>query len=403
MVLALLIAGTAAALGDGAVPSPAAAPPATVVQAQQQLAAGQHRVSQLAGTVAGAGRRAGDLGGGIAALQIRVSGLQRDLSTRRTQLLRVRDQLDAAQRKLGGLEAAKAAAEHVLAQQLVGSYEGERPDIISVVLEANGFQDLLERLAFAQRVEQQDALVVGRVRSARRAVASEATTLGRLTARAQVVADHVLSERNQVARYQLRLVAEQLAAAQAKATATGQLASAQVQVDQLTQQLDRLRAAQPATPAPTRAGSGPGTPAGSHGAAMPFPMTAGDAAPPATWSLGQGVSIAAPAGTPELAVCTGTVVLHGIGGLGPSAPVLRCDQPLDGHFDVYYGFAGPARLAAVGSDVAVGQPIAHVGDGSIGTSTGPHLEIGFADASGTPLGSTAAHQMLTLLRAAYAT
>ncbi|HEY5091040.1 MAG TPA: peptidoglycan DD-metalloendopeptidase family protein, partial [Polyangia bacterium] len=117
---------------------------------------------------------------------------------------------------------------------------------------------------------------------------------------------------------------------------------------------------------------------------------------------GEGVSIAAPAGTPELAVCSGTIVLHGIGGLGPSAPVLRCNQTLSGHTYVYYGFAGPERLAAIGANVTRGQPLARVGDGTIGTSSGPHLEIGFADSSGAPVGSDTAHGMLTLLRAAYA-
>ena len=132
-------------------------------------------------------------------------------------------------------------------------------------------------------------------------------------------------------------------------------------------------------------------------------MPAGNVAPPATWSLGEGVSIAAPAGIPELAVCSGTIVLHGIGGLGPSTPVLRCDRPLSGHLYVYYGYAGPKRLAAIGANVTRGQPLARVGDGTIGTSAGPHLEIGFADSSGAPLGSATAGQMLTLLRAAYAT
>ena len=88
-------------------------------------------------------------------------------------MLRVRDELDAAQTKLGGLQAAKAAAERVLGEELVGNYEGGRPDIISVVLESNGFADLLERLAFAQRVSRQDARIVAHVRSARRAVAAK--------------------------------------------------------------------------------------------------------------------------------------------------------------------------------------------------------------------------------------
>jgi murein DD-endopeptidase MepM/ murein hydrolase activator NlpD len=420
-VAVVLVAATAGGLAAGAAQSPAAS---SVEQAQQQLSAGQQRVSQLAGTVAGAGRQVGDLGTSISALQSRVARLQNDLSARRRQLLRVRDELDAAQTRLGGLVAAKAEAERILGEELVGNYEGVRPDIISVVLESNGFADLLERLAFAQRVSRQDARIVGRVRSARRAVATEANMLGRLTARSQNVAEGVLAERNQVARYRLKLVAQQLTAAKTKATAAGQLASAQTEVGQLTQQLNTLRVNQPTGPAsagsgtPTSAGAGTptashagpptpaaaGTPSGAAtpGAGIPFPMPDGRAAPPATWSLGEGVSIAAPAGTPELAVCSGTIVLHGIGGLGPSAPVLRCDQPLSGHSYVYYGFTGPKRLAAIGTNVARGQPLARVGDGTIGASSGPHLEIGFADAIGAPLGSASAHEMLTLLRAAYA-
>jgi murein DD-endopeptidase MepM/ murein hydrolase activator NlpD len=404
-VALVLVTATAGGLAAGAAQSPAAS---SVEQTQQQLSSGKQRVSQLAGTVASAGQQVGDLGTSISALQSQVARLQSDLNARRRQLLRVRDELDAAQTRLGGLEAAKAAAERVLGEELVGNYEGARPDIVSVVLESNGFQDLLERLAFAQRVSSQDARIVGRVRSARRAVATEAKTLGHLTARAQNVAEDVLSERNQVARSQLKLVAQQLTAAKAKATAAGQLASAQTEVNQLTQQLNTLRVNEPAVP--TTAGSGAstsaasGTPAHSEaaGTSIPFPLPAGSAAPPATWSLGEGVSVAAPAGTPELAVCSGTIVLHGIGGLGPSAPVLRCDQPLLSHTYVYYGFAGPDRLAAIGANVTRGQPLARVGDGTIGTSSGPHLEIGFADASGAPLGSGTAHGMLTLLRAAYA-
>jgi murein DD-endopeptidase MepM/ murein hydrolase activator NlpD len=404
-VFVLLAGAAAGGLAASAASSPAAssratAHPANVGQAQQQLFASQRDAARLTGTLAGAGRRTRDLRARVTALRSQVASLQDDLSARRTELLRIRDQLNVAQRRLGGLEAAKTAAERVLGEELAGTYESGRPDIISVVLESNGFADLLERLAFAQRVGRQDAGIVAHVRSARRAVATEAAALGRLTAHAQRVAERVLSERNRVVRDRLSLVAQQLAAAKAKATATGQLATAQVQVVHLTEQLDKLRATRSNSPTP--AAPGPGAGSGASGGAMPFPMPAGNTAPPATWSLGDGVNIAAPAGTPELAVCSGTVVLHGIGGLGPSAPVLRCDEPLAGHSYVYYGFAAPKRLAAIGANVARGQRLARVGDGSIPTSSGPHLEIGFADSGGAPLGAATAHQMLTLLRAAYA-
>ncbi|MFL5859459.1 MAG: peptidoglycan DD-metalloendopeptidase family protein, partial [Solirubrobacteraceae bacterium] len=148
----------------------------------------------------------------------------------------------------------------------------------------------------------------------------------------------------------------------------------------------------------SRSGPAPGAPS-SHG--FTFPMPKGDVAPPATWSLDDGVDISAPGGTPELAVCSGTIVLHGMGGFGPSAPVLHCDSSLAGYDYVYYGHAGPGNWTAVGTHVSQGQVISAVGSGIVGISSGPHLELGFADSSGSPVGPASAPAMMSLLRGAY--
>ncbi|HXD68065.1 MAG TPA: peptidoglycan DD-metalloendopeptidase family protein [Solirubrobacteraceae bacterium] len=382
-------------------------------QLQQRLSTTRQKAKGLAGDVAAARGRVNQLSAGIAALSSRLAGVQDDLDAKRTELLRLRGELSSARAKLARLEGIVTVDQRVLATQLVGGYEGGRPDIIDVVLEATGFNDLLNRLAFAQRIGQQDARIVGNVTAARRAVSAQAIRLGTLSERQNELAEQSLTERNQVATLRLRLVSERLAAAQAASAKAGQLASATAQVDSLTHQLARLQAAQqaaasPPAPASGDGGSGSGSGSGSAGTqhgpvshGFEFPMPKGDVSPPATWSPDDGVDIAAPGGTPELAVCSGTIVQHGIGGFGPSAPVLHCDRPLAGYDYVYYGHAGPGNWTPIGTHVSQGQVISQVGYGIVGISSGPHLEIGFADASGSPIGPSTASTMLSLLRSAY--
>jgi murein DD-endopeptidase MepM/ murein hydrolase activator NlpD len=336
-----------------------------------------------------------------------LAGVQGDLSAKRDELLRLRARLTSAQARLTRLERIVATDQRVLAAELVGGYEGARPDIVDVVLEATGFNDLLERLSFAQRIGRQDARIAGNVKAAREAVSAQAIRLGTLSGRQNQLAEQALTERNQVATLRVRLVSQRLAAAQAASAKAGQLADAQSEVGSLTRQLARLQATQPAGVAPSAPGSGA---AGAGGGGAPrspvshgfeFPMPKGDVSPPATWSLDDGVDIAAPGGTPELAVCSGTIVQHGIGGFGPSAPVLHCDNPLAGHDYVYYGHAGPGNWTPIGTHVSQGHVISQVGSGIVGISSGPHLEIGFADSSGSPIGPSSAPAMMSLLRSAY--
>jgi murein DD-endopeptidase MepM/ murein hydrolase activator NlpD len=375
-------------------------------QIQQKLSTSRQQVTNLTGDVAAAKDRVSQLNAGIASLTSRLAGIQEDLSAKRNQLLRLRAQLTAQQTKLTQLEAIVSVDQRALAHQLVGSYEGARPDIVDVVLEATGFNDLLERLAFAQRIGRQDAQITGNVSAARSAVSAEAIRLGTLSGRATQLAEQALTDRNQVATLKLRLVSERLAAARTASAKAGALAGARSQVASLTNQLANLQAARSGGGSPPTAGSGaavsPGrAPRAPVSDGFEFPMPKTDVAPPATWSLDDGVDIAAPGGTPELAVCSGTIVLHGIGGFGSSAPVLHCDSPLAGYDYVYYGHAGPGHWTPIGTHVAQGQVISEVGDGIVGISSGPHLEIGFADASGSPIGSSSAPAMMRLLRSAY--
>jgi murein DD-endopeptidase MepM/ murein hydrolase activator NlpD len=360
-----------------------------------RLANSSARESSLSSQIASDTARLASVSGSIARVQRNLAAIESDLAAKRAQLAQTQTALRLERARLVKLQLQLANADAALAKNLVAQYEADPPDALTVVLESHGFADMLERLDFMKRAKQQDTEVIKADQAARTAVIAEATRLGKLEQTQQKLASAVLARRNEIDSIRLALVSRQIRLERARSAKASALGAARAEAARLRSQLARLQATQIRSSAPSFSGH-----VLSSGGFV-FPMPGGAASPPGTWSNDQGVDISAAGHTPLLAVGSGTIVLHGIGGFGPSAPVLHLDSPIAGYSYVYYGHAGPGNMVPIGTHVSAGQVISEVGAGIVGISTGPHLEIGFADASGGPIGPGSSPTMHALLLGAY--
>jgi cell wall-associated NlpC family hydrolase len=219
---------------------------------QGQIAAGQSAASALTSQIAQDTARIRQTAGGIASLQRQLDGLQAALDEREAQLAAVQRALLAARNRLVDLENRLQIATAALSQNLVAQYEGEQPDLVSVVLESHGFNDLLEQLQFLQRMGHMDAQVISSTRAARLAVTREAISLGSLEQRDRTLTEQVLAQRNEVAALRVRLVNQEAAQLRARSGAGAKLAAVSANLHTL-----EARAAAQAAAAAAAANGGP--------------------------------------------------------------------------------------------------------------------------------------------------
>jgi peptidoglycan hydrolase CwlO-like protein len=148
--------------------------------------------------------------GSIDDLHARLSALESSLAYERELLEKLKAQLKAARSHLASLQVQLARDKKVLVAQVVAAYESPPPSIVTVILDAHGFGDLIERVDDLKAIGQQNATATTQVIEARTAVARETKRLAVLAASHQRETTAVLVQRDEVAHLHLALVNRQL-------------------------------------------------------------------------------------------------------------------------------------------------------------------------------------------------
>jgi murein DD-endopeptidase MepM/ murein hydrolase activator NlpD len=278
---------------------------------QQRLDATQNKLSHVKAHAGVLTTRISHESAQLDRLTGEVADLRQEEATVAAQLAQKQSELVQAQARLEHLKLRLGDAVQILEQRLVSIYESNEPDLITVLLQSHGFDDLLARTEYMRTLQDQDNDIVARVRGLRNEMQLTVNTV-------RAARDEIATRKQQLeaTRLALRERTEELAAARRKQHAT--LTQVRKQQDHLegdvsdisqkiSEQLAQQSGVLPA---------GPIRP-GGHGLIWPVngPVVSGFGM---RWGqMHEGIDIAVPTGTQIRAAATGTVSIAGVeGGYG---------------------------------------------------------------------------------------
>jgi cell wall-associated NlpC family hydrolase len=152
-----------------------------------KINANANRAEALRAAVAAESARIRQSTRGLARAQRRLGQLKADTDAQRADLARVRNEYARARDRLTRLVNLQRKATDALTANLQTAYRNPKPDIVSVVMNAHGFSDLLEKADFLKRVAERNARIMDIARASRAAVTRQTRRLGAMQRREQAL------------------------------------------------------------------------------------------------------------------------------------------------------------------------------------------------------------------------
>ena len=302
------------------------------------------RAQALRSAVAAETRRIQSSSRGLAQAQARLRRAQAAAAEEQAQLKAVENALDRARDRLTRLISRQHEATDALRANLVTAYRNPAPDLVSVIIEAHGFSDLLEKADFLKRVGKQNARIMDNARHSRVKVTHQASELATIQARQHDITARLVARRNRAQAVESALLNERARRLAGRDIKRAELRTIQNQLAELRKKLARTARAGIQTNAGGTAQPPPGAPA-----AVGLVMAAGNAIAGLPYLYGGGH-----AGFKDTAYdCSGSVS-YALAAAGlvsspmASGPFMSWGEPGPGTWITVYANAGHAFMIVAG-------------------------------------------------------
>jgi murein DD-endopeptidase MepM/ murein hydrolase activator NlpD len=282
---------------------------------EAQLSKAHERSGVLTTTISKDGERIDRLTTEVAALRRQEAGVKVRLDAKQAELDRAVSQLDGAKRRLTVMRAHLERALGSLRDRLVAIYETGSPDLLSVIVGANGYSDLVDQAEYLDRIHGMDEAIVDRVRELRDQVKRTVERLRTAKDRIEAARDAIAAEEQALASARGAVQRRQVALVAARGDRVAALRRIRRHEEELDGSVAKIQAqiaarlagfgSAPLAAGPIRGGSGSGLIWPVDG---PVVSGFGPRTINGSYEFHPGIDIAVPSGTPIRAAAAGTVI-----------------------------------------------------------------------------------------------
>ena len=326
---------------------------------EAELAAAKKKKKVLTGEIAKFTERIDELIAEVAELRSKEAVVTKELE-------QTIAELKAEKERLAKLRKRYDAALETLAARMVAIYEEDEPDLITVVLNSDGFTDLAERYEYLRAIQEQDEAIAVRVHELRDA--SQASVKNIREKR-----DIIEKKKKELEEARAELEAREAELEAVRSEKQGALGKVEENIKDLHGDLSDLQAQIEAQIRASQQPAGeqmPGPLPGPSASGFIWPLSGTLTSPfgPRWGRMHEGIDISVPVGTPIRAVADGrTIIAAYTGGYGNYTCIDH-----GGHLSSCYAHQNGYNTS-VGQMVKQGQVIGS--SGNTGNSTGPHLHF----------------------------